>query len=78
MNAEVKNSANFSVCLYEGEVGVKYIKGEKKNYQLSGKKGYAAVDCDNQIDMVNREKVEEFCKAAEKRRTGSSRYCCCI
>ena len=22
--------------------------------------------CDNQIDMVNREKVEEFCKAAEK------------
>ena len=28
--------------------------------------GYAAVDCDNQIDMVNREKVEEFCKAAEK------------
>ena len=38
MNAEVKkNSANFSVCLYEGEVGVKYIKGEKKNYQLSGR-----------------------------------------
>ena len=29
-----KSSANFSVCLYEGEVGVKYIKGEKKNYQL--------------------------------------------
>ncbi len=29
-------------------------------------KGYAAVDCDNQIDMVNREKVEDFCKAAEK------------
>ena len=38
MNAEVKkNSANFSVCLYEGEVGVEYIKGEKKNYQLSGR-----------------------------------------
>ena len=29
-------------------------------------KGYAAVDCDNQIDMVNREKVEDFCKTAEK------------
>ena len=38
MNAEAKkSSANFSVCLYEGEVGVKYIKGEKKNYQLSGR-----------------------------------------
>ena len=34
--------------------------------QISEQKGYAAVDCDNQIDMVNREKVEEFCKAAEK------------
>ena len=22
--------------------------------------------CDNQIDMVNREKVEDFCKTAEK------------
>ncbi len=37
-----------------------------------------AVDCDNQIDMVNREKVEDFCKAAEKEEQGSSRYCCCI
>ena len=33
---------------------------------MSGREGYAAVDCDNQIDMVNVKKVEEFCKAAEK------------
>ena len=63
-----KTVQTFRSCLYEGEVGVKYIKGEKKNYQLSRKeKGYAAVDCDNQIDMVNLvKKVEDFCKTAEK------------
>ena len=32
-----RNSTYFSEYLYTGEVGVKYIKGEKKNYQLSGR-----------------------------------------
>ena len=74
MNAEAKKcSANFSVCLYEGEVGVKYIKGEKeKLINCLEEKGYAAVDCDNQIDMVNREKVEEFLQSSGERRKGSS------
>lgn len=30
-----RNSTNFSEYLYTGEVRVKYIKNEKKNYQLS-------------------------------------------
>ena len=68
MNAEVKkSSANFSVCLYEGEVGVKYTKGERKIINCLEEKGYAAVDCDNQIDMVNRAKSgRNFAKTAEK------------
>ena len=33
---------------------------------MSEREGISAVDCDNQIDMVNMEKVEKFCKAAEK------------
>ncbi len=74
MNA-VKKTA---VCLYEGEVGVKYIKGEKKIINCLKKKGYAAVDCDNQIDMVNREKSRRILQSSGERRTGSSRYCCCI
>ncbi|MGB4999172.1 MAG: DUF6070 family protein, partial [Blautia wexlerae] len=42
------------------------LKVKRKIINCLEEKGYAAVDCDNQIDMVNREKVEEFCKAAEK------------
>ena len=42
------------------------LKAKRKIINCLEEKGYAAVDCDNQIDMVNREKVEEFCKAAEK------------
>ncbi|WP_270551746.1 DUF6070 family protein [Dorea longicatena] len=42
------------------------LKVKRKIINCLEEKGYAAVDCDNQIDMVNREKVEEFCKTAEK------------
>ena len=42
------------------------LKAKRKIINCLEEKGYAAVDRDNQIDMVNREKVEEFCKAAEK------------
>ena len=34
-----------------------------------GQEGYAAVDIGNQIDMVNAEQVERFCKNAEKKQT---------
>ena len=42
------------------------LKAKRKIINCLEEKGYAAVDRDNQINMVNREKVEEFCKAAEK------------
>ena len=42
------------------------LKVKRKIINCLEEKGYAAVDCDNQIDMVNSEKVEKFCKAAEK------------
>ena len=42
------------------------LKVKRKIINCLEEKGYAAVDCDNQIDMVNREKVEDFCKVAEK------------
>lgn len=58
-----------------------YEKAEKDNKLNSlelkqeiaeyfGNKGYAAVDIDNQIDMVNYEKVEEFCEKARKAEKG--------
>ena len=72
MNAEVKKTAQTfrytSHCLYllleKSELNT--LKVKRKIINCLEEKGYAAVDCDNQIDMVNREKVEEFCKAAEK------------
>ncbi len=42
------------------------LKVKRKIINCLEEKGYATVDCDNQIDMVNREKVEDFCKTAEK------------
>ena len=54
------------------------LKVKRKIINCLEEKGYAAVDCDNQIDMVNREKVEDFLQSSRERRTGSSRYCCCI
>lgn len=35
-----------------------------------GKEGYAAVDLENQIDMVNAEQVEKFCNQAKKKQNG--------
>ena len=50
------------------------LKVKRKIINCLEEKGYAAVDCDNQIDMVNREKVEEFCKAAEKEEQAAERF----
>ena len=41
------------------------LKVKRKIINCLEEKGYAAVDRDNQIDMVIREKVEDFCKSAE-------------
>ena len=48
------------------------LKAKRKIINCLEKKGYAAVDCDNQIDMVNRGR---FLQNSGERRTGSSRYC---
>lgn len=46
------------------------LETQKEIVKRLGKKGYAAVDHDNQTDMVNAEKVKEFCKdAKENKRT---------
>lgn len=34
-----------------------------------GEQGYAAVDCENQIDMAGAEQVEEFCRQVEAKET---------
>ena len=67
MNAEVKKTAQTFRSVYMKEKSeLNTLKAKRKIINCLEEKGYAAVDCDNQIDMVNREKVEEFCKAAEK------------
>ena len=67
MNAEVKKTAQTFRSVYMKEKSeLNTLKVKRKIINCLEEKGYAAVDCDNQIDMVNREKVEEFCKAAEK------------
>ena len=67
MNAEVKKTAQTFRFVYMKEKSeLNTLKVKRKIINCLEEKGYAAVDCDNQIDMVNREKVEEFCKAAEK------------
>ena len=67
MNAEVKKTAQTFRSVYMKEKSeLNTLKAKRKIINCLEKKGYAVVDCDNQIDMVNREKVEEFCKAAEK------------
>ena len=43
------------------------LKVKRKIINCLEEKGYAAVDCDNQIDMVNREKVEDFAKQRRKK-----------
>ena len=68
MNAEAKKAAqNFFGLFYMKEKSeLNTLKAKRKIINCLEEKGYAVVDCDNTIDMVNREKVEEFCKAAEK------------
>ena len=67
MNAEVKKTVQTFRTVYMKEKSeLNTLKVKRKIINCLEEKGYAAVDCDNQIDMVNREKVEEFCKAAEK------------
>ena len=67
MNAEVKKTAQTFRSVYMKEKSeLNTLKVKRKIINCLEEKGYAAVDCDNQIDMVNREKVEKFCKAAEK------------
>ena len=50
------------IVVFDGDI----FEEKRKIINCLEEKGYAAVDCDNQIDMVNREKVEDFCKTAEK------------
>ena len=65
MNAEVKKTAQTFRSVYMKEKSeLNTLKAKRKIINCLEEKGYAAVDCDNQIDMVNREKVEDFCKAA--------------
>ena len=67
MNAEVKKTAQTFRSVYMKEKSeLNTLKAKRKIINCLEEKGCAAVDRDNQIDMVNREKVEEFCKAAEK------------
>ena len=76
MNAEVKKAAQTFRSVYMKEKSeLNTLKVKRKIINCLEEKGYAAVDCDNQIDMVNREKVEEFLQNSGERRTGSSRYC---
>ena len=61
MNAEVKKTAQTFRSVYMKEKSeLNTLKVKRKIINCLEEKGYAAVDCDNQIDMVNREKVEEF------------------
>ena len=64
MNAEVKKAAQTFRSVYMKEKSeLNTLKVKRKIINCLEEKGYAAVDCDNQIDMVNREKiVKNFCK----------------
>ena len=67
MRKQKKEQQTFRSVYMKEKYGVKYIKRRKEKLSIVWKrKDNAVVDCDNTIDMVNREKVEEFCKAAEK------------
>ena len=67
MYAEAKETAQIFQNIYIQEKSeLNTLKTKRKIINCLEEKGYAAVDCDNQIDMVNREKVEDFCKTAEK------------
>lgn len=47
------------------------IDTERQIIERLGKAGYAAVDYENQIDMVQAEKVREFCRKAESKEKGT-------
>ena len=54
------------------ENGKKYqtmntLEGKQQILNYLGNKGYAAVDAENQINMVNSDQVEDFCAKAKKR-----------
>ena len=68
MNAEVKKTAQTFRSVYMKEKSeLNTLKVKRKIINCLEEKGYAAVDCDNQIDMVNREKVEDFAKQRRKK-----------
>ena len=67
MYAEAKEIAQTFQNIYIQEKSeLNTLKTKRKIINCLKMQGYAAVDRDNQIDMVNSEKVEKFCKAAEK------------
>ena len=60
-DAEAKKAAQTFRSVYMKEKSeLNTLKVKRKIINCLEEKGYAALDCDNQIDMVNREKVEEF------------------
>ncbi len=68
MNAEAKKTAQTFRSVYMKEkLELNTLKVKRKIINCLEEKGYAAVDCDNQIDMVNREKVEDFANSGERR-----------
>ena len=68
MYAEAKETAQIFQNIYIQEKSeLNTLKTKRKIINCLKMQGYAAVDRDNQIDMVNSEKVEKFCKAAEKK-----------
>lgn len=46
------------------------LETQQKIIEYMGKEGYAAVDMENQIDMVNPEQVEQFCAQVENKKKG--------
>ena len=70
---ESENLAEGYKNLYEEAVKedtLKTLELQEKIIGYFGNIGYAAVDSDNQIDMVNPGQVEEFCKKAERGEKG--------
>lgn len=58
----------YEEALKNGELST--LETEKKIMDCLGEAGYPAVDYDNQIDMVQPEKVEEFCRRVEEKEKG--------
>ena len=58
----------YEEALKNGELST--LETEKEIMDCLGEAGYPAVDYDNQIDMVQPEKVEEFCRRVEGKEKG--------